>query len=241
MRYLALACDYDGTLASQGQVSGETLAALERLVASGRKLIMVTGRELEGLFSVFAYCNLFDWIVAENGCVLYRPASRKKKWLADPPSAKLIKALHEKNIPISIGEAIVSTWHPHEKIVLDTIRELGLELQVIFNKGAVMILPTGSNKATGLAATLKRMKLSPRHVIGVGDAENDHAFLNLCQCSVAVANALPTLQEEVDFVTAGENGAGVRALIDEIIATVLAGRNNRCIRRSLMVRTYGGT
>ena len=44
MRYLALACDYDGTLASDGQVSIGTLAALQRLLASGRKLILVSGR-----------------------------------------------------------------------------------------------------------------------------------------------------------------------------------------------------
>jgi hydroxymethylpyrimidine pyrophosphatase-like HAD family hydrolase len=221
MRYLALACDYDGTLASQGHVSKETVAALERLVQSGRKLIMVTGRELADLFSVFTHYHIFDQIVAENGCVLYCPANRKTKWLAEPPPAKLIHALKDKDVPISVGGAMISTSQPHEKTVLDTIRELGLEFQVVFNKGAVMILPSGSNKATGLAAALKRMKLSPRQVVGVGDAENDHAFLKLCQFPVGVANALPALKEEVDFVTAAENGAGVRSLIEEIIATDL--------------------
>lgn len=53
MRYLALACDYDGTLAADGHVQEETVAALERLLASGRKLILVTGRQLEDLLSVF--------------------------------------------------------------------------------------------------------------------------------------------------------------------------------------------
>ena len=48
---------------------------------------------------------------------------------------------------------------------------------MIFNKGAVMILPSGVNKATGLAAALEELGLSPHNVVGVGDAENDHAFL----------------------------------------------------------------
>jgi hydroxymethylpyrimidine pyrophosphatase-like HAD family hydrolase len=133
---------------------------------------------------------------------------------------------------------MISTSQPHEKTVLDTIRDLGLEFQVIFNKGAVMILPSGSNKATGLAAALKRMELSPRHVVGVGDAENDHAFLKLCQFSVAVANALSTLKEEVDFVTAEENGAGVRSLIEEIIATDLPGTGGGFVSGDLGGRTY---
>jgi hypothetical protein len=47
MRYLALACDYDGTLASEGRVAPETVGALERLRASGRRLLLVTGREAE--------------------------------------------------------------------------------------------------------------------------------------------------------------------------------------------------
>ena len=51
---------------------------------------------------------------------------------------------------IEVGDVIVATWEPHETTVLQTIHDLGLELQIIFNKGAVMILPTGVNKATGL-------------------------------------------------------------------------------------------
>ncbi|HEU4640198.1 MAG TPA: HAD-IIB family hydrolase, partial [Candidatus Binatia bacterium] len=148
MRYLALACDYDGTLASDGQVSSRTLAALQQFLASGRKLILVTGRELEDLFSVFPHYTIFERVVAENGVLLYNPATGEKKPLASPPPAKFVARLRERGVPISVGDVIVSTHHPHETLVLDTIRDLGLELQLIFNKGAVMILPSGTSKAT---------------------------------------------------------------------------------------------
>ncbi|MEA2641569.1 MAG: hypothetical protein QOF51_2963 [Chloroflexota bacterium] len=46
VRYLVLACDYDGTLATSGRVDEASIDALERLLASGRRLILVTGREL---------------------------------------------------------------------------------------------------------------------------------------------------------------------------------------------------
>ena len=59
MRYLALACDYDGTLARDGRVDRPTLAALERVRASGRKLLLVTGRELDDLAATFEYLELF--------------------------------------------------------------------------------------------------------------------------------------------------------------------------------------
>jgi hydroxymethylpyrimidine pyrophosphatase-like HAD family hydrolase len=49
MHYLALATDYDGTIADDGVVDKPTLTALERLGGSARRLILVTGRELTDL------------------------------------------------------------------------------------------------------------------------------------------------------------------------------------------------
>jgi HAD superfamily hydrolase (TIGR01484 family) len=218
MRYLALACDYDGTLAKDGRVSEETLAALERLLTSCRKLILVTGRELEDLFSVFVHAHLFTWIVAENGALLYQPSTGKEKVLGDRPPEQFVRILRDRGVrPLSAGRVIVATCRPHETVVLAAIAELGLELQIIFNKGSVMVLPSGINKGTGLAAALRELGLSPHNVVGIGDAENDHAFLNLCGCAVAVANALPALKERADLVTRGDHGAGVVELIDEFI------------------------
>ena len=111
----------------------------------------------------------------------------------------------------------MATREPHETTVVEVIKELGLELQVIFNKGAVMVLPSGINKATGLAAALQSFDIPPENVIGVGDAENDHAFLELCGLSVAVANALPALKERAALVTQHSAGAGVTELIDSAL------------------------
>jgi hypothetical protein len=108
-------------------------------------------------------------------------------------------------------------------VVLQGICELGLELQIIFNKGAVMVLPANINKASGLRAALNRMGLSPYNVAGIGDAENDHAFLRLCGCSVAVQNALDTIKTGADFVTRGPRGAGVSELCEMLCETDLSG------------------
>jgi hydroxymethylpyrimidine pyrophosphatase-like HAD family hydrolase/energy-coupling factor transporter ATP-binding protein EcfA2 len=218
MRYVALACDYDGTLASDGRVAEPTLEALRRLRASGRKLVLVTGRELEELISVFPALDLFEWVVAENGALLYQPSTRTEKSLGDPPPAEFLRELKTRGVPISVGRVIVATWEPHETTVLAVIRDLGLERQVIFNKGAVMVLPSGVNKATGLQAALEELGLTPHNVVGIGDAENDHAFLRLCECSVAVANALPLVKQGADMVTIGDHGAGVVELVDVLVA-----------------------
>lgn len=236
MRYLVLCCDYDGTLAHDGRLEEPTIAALERLTASGRRLVLVTGRQLEDLESVCPRLDLFDYVVAENGALLYRPATREEKLLAAGPPPAFAAALGARGVaPLAAGRAIVSTREPHHSAVLETIRELGLELQVIFNKGAVMVLPTGVNKATGLAAALREMGLSRHNAVGIGDAENDHAMLRLCECAVAVADAAPMLQEQADFVTGGAHGAGVVELIAEILADDLAAREAQLARHHVLI------
>jgi HAD superfamily hydrolase (TIGR01484 family) len=218
MHYLILATDYDGTLAKDGKVSEGTLDALKRLQKSGRKLILVTGRQLEDILLVFPEVNLFDCVVAENGAVIYFPATREELLLGNLPPEKFVQTLRSRNItPLSVGKVIVATWEPNEAEVLNTIRELGLDLQVIFNKGAVMVLPAGVNKASGLSAALDKMGLSVRNTVAVGDAENDLSFLKLCELSVAVANALPSVKNEVDWVTEEVRGDGVIELIEKLL------------------------
>ena len=122
---------------------------------------------------------------------------------------------------MELGRIIVATHEPQQIQVLELIRELGLELQVIFNKGAVMVLPTGVNKATGLKRALKELDLLPEKVVAVGDAENDHAFFDYCGFSAAVANALPAVREHADMVTAADHGAGVVELMRALLAGTL--------------------
>jgi len=238
MRYLALCTDYDGTLATDGRVLPETVSALERLLASGRRLVLVTGRELDDLQKVCPRLDLFEYVVAENGALLFQPSTGKETPLAEPPPDSFVATLRQRGVgPISVGRVIVATWEPHETTVLETIRDLGLELQVIFNKGAVMILPAGVNKATGLASALEKMELSPHNAVGVGDAENDHALLALCECSAAVANGLPTLKSAADIVTTGDHGAGVVELIEEMLRDDLASREPQLKRHHILLGT----
>ena len=240
MRYQVLATDYDGTLAEDGRVDEGTRQALDRVRRSGRRLVMVTGRELDDLARVCPRLDLFDVVVAENGALVHRPATHETRVLAETPPARFVDALRARGVaPLSTGRVIVATCQPHEETVLEVIRELGLELQVIFNKGAVMVLPSGINKAVGLAAALEDLSLSPHNAVGIGDAENDHAFLTACECSVAVANALPSLKERCDFVTAGDHGCGVQELVTELVDADLAARAPSLTRGDLVVGEDG--
>lgn len=224
MRYVCLACDFDGTLASNGgSVKSELIQALIRLASSGRKLVLSTGRRLEDLFEVFPNMNLFDYVVCENGALLYQPSTKLARILAEPPPRSFIDKLREAGVTqLEIGRVVLGTWHPAEATVLRCIHEMGLDLCIAFNKGAVMILPSGVNKGFGLQAALREMNLSPHNVVSIGDAENDHALLSMSECGVAVANALPLLKEYADLVMAKDHGDGVMELIDRILKDDLA-------------------
>ena len=218
MRYHILAADYDGTIALHGKVTEETVEALKRLKASERKLILVTGRELDELKEIFPQYTLFDLIVAENGALIYDPSTMKEYLLGEKPPESFIEELKKENIsPLSVGRVIVATWEPHQATVLEAIKHAGIEHQVIFNKGAVMVLPPGINKASGLQTALQQMKFSFHNLVAVGDAENDNAMLQIAECSVAVANALQAVKEQASFVTKGDHGAGVSELIDYLL------------------------
>lgn len=217
MLYQALATDYDGTIATEGQVAQTTVAALKLWQQTGRKLILVTGRQLNNLYSVFPQAQLFDCIIAENGALLSFPTKGETTLLGSPPPASLIEALQERQVPFSIGQGIVSTQIPHDKTVAEVLEKLGLKWQISYNKGAVMLLPEGVDKDTGLTTALKRMNLSSEQVVGVGDAENDLPLLRLCGLSVSVANALPFLKSHSDWVMTKNSGEGVIELINQLL------------------------
>ena len=223
MHYLALATDYDGTIADDGVVDQPTLAALQRLRGGARRLILVTGRELSDLQRVMPRLDLFDLVVAENGALLYDPANQEVRALGAAPPPAFVERLRELGVaPLWLGQVIVATWETNGGKVLGAMQDLGLNLQITFNKGAVMVLPAGITKASGLRGALARLGVSPLNCIGVGDAENDLAFLDVCGLPVAVANALPSVKERAAFVTAGARGAGVAELIERLLATDLA-------------------
>src|SRR5947209_5877577 len=130
MNSRALATDYDGTIAWHGAVEPSTIRALEKWKESGRKLLLVTGREIPDLCKVFSEARIFDLIVAENGALIYRPGTKETRILAPAPSHEFVEELRQAGVhPLSVGHVIVATQENYYGVVLEIIGDRGLDLQ----------------------------------------------------------------------------------------------------------------
>ena len=220
MRYHALACDYDGTLASGGRVARETASALRRLRASGRRLVMVTGRQIGDLLAVCPEVGLFDRVVAENGAVVYAPASGRWRALAEAPPPAFITALRRRGVePLALGQVVVATERPHDVVAAAGHPRPGPRL-------ADHLQPRGGDDPARRASTRppasrRRWKswASRRTTWSrSATARTTTACSRAVECGVAVANAVPELKAHADLVTSAESGAGVVELIERLIA-----------------------
>ena len=224
--FRAVACDFDGTLAD-GQVAPATLAALTEARARGIRVILVTGRIMSELRAVFPEVDEYmDAVVAENGALLVTHVG--VRLLAAPVGSAVSAALTARGVAHRSGQVLVAGAAADEPAVLEVIRALGLDCQLVRNRGELMILPSGVTKGTGLVDALRDLGLSPHNAIGVGDAENDHSLLDACEVGVAVANAVDALRARADMTLALPHGEGVT---DLLLGPLLAGRAHLYPRR----------
>ena len=205
----ALACDYDGTLASQDRIGPEALAALTRARAGGLRLVLVTGRTFFELTRVCDRLDLFDAVVAENGAVLYFPPSGVLRDQAPAPSPRLLAELDRRGIAYRLGRVIVDTARADEPRVREALEAAAVDLELVYNRAALMLLPPGVSKGTGLRQVLRDLGLSFHDVLGFGDAENDLPFFEACGLTACPENGVPALRERADWVVAGEDGAAI--------------------------------
>jgi hydroxymethylpyrimidine pyrophosphatase-like HAD family hydrolase len=223
VRFRVLACDFDGTIATEGVVAPATLTALERVRRSGRRLLLVTGRTRPQLEMVFARWDVFDRLVLENGAVLVDPSAGTERLLCAPVSSRLEPELRRRGVePLAVGRAIYAASVCHLEVIREAVRDLGLPLDIVVNRGGVVILPEGVSKFSGATAALFDIGETAAACVAVGDAENDVPLLALAGCGVAVADALDEVKAVADLVTLRPSGEGVADLADGLVADDLA-------------------
>ena len=210
--FQVVAIDFDGTLTSRGDVSAKTLDVIDQVRRNGQMTILVTGRIAEELKAEFPQiADHFDALVLENGAVAVIDGITQA--LSAPVDAALDDALAQRGVPNRRGQVLVAVDGEHAATVLEVIRELGLDCQIVRNRAALMVLPAGVTKGTGLASVLTGLNLSPHNAVAVGDAENDLSLFGVAEIGAAVADAVPSVREHADLVLEAPDGAGVAGLL----------------------------
>ena len=230
MRFTALACDYDGTLASHGRIAAPTIAALERARSAGLRLLLVTGRAFFELIRVCDRLDLFDAVVAENGGVLYFPADGRISDMAVEPPPRLLAELDRRGVAYQAGRVVIGTTRDYEREVRAALAATGVTLALVANRESLMLLPHGVDKGTGVRHVIRMLGLSARDVLALGDAENDVALFEACGFSGCPGDAMEELKARADWVFPGENGAAIAAALGRIAGgrlTLPAGPRHR--------------
>jgi hydroxymethylpyrimidine pyrophosphatase-like HAD family hydrolase len=209
MRFLAMALDYDGTIAQNDMLDDRVRESIARLRAQNIIVLIVTGRILSDLERVAGDLHFVDAVVAENGAVMAFPDSGYSKILGDPPPVSLLEALRIERIAFKAGQSILEADANDASRLLAILQRLELPLALLFNRGRVMAQPQAISKATGLREAFKILRLSPHNAVAIGDAENDHELLRSCELGVAVSWGRQSLKATADYILTGEGSSSI--------------------------------
>jgi len=234
LKFLALALDYDGTIAASDILNQDVRAAIAEIRALGILVLIVTGRILEDLRRVAGDLHFVDAVVAENGAALEFPDSGYSTLLGAPPPSVVLEELRREGILFVSGRSIVEADSKDAPRILAIIQRLELPLVLVFNRGRVMVLPQAISKATGLRQALAILRLSPHNTVAIGDAENDHELLQSCELGAAVEWGSEALKASADFVLQGKGPEAVAGYIRELAKKIRIPASSK-VRRSLLI------
>jgi len=238
--FKALACDYDGTLATADRIAPVAVQALQCAREAGLRLILVTGRTFFELLRVCERLDLFDAVVAENGGVLYSPATGTIRDQGPPPAPRLLAELDRRGIAFQAGRVVIATMRSQEAEVRRAMTAAGIGLDLIYNRAALMLLPRGVSKGTGVRQVIREFGFSFHDVMALGDAENDLDLFDACGWTACPMNAVPALMERADWLFPGADGEGVaRAIVERIVSGTLPAASSP--RHQLTIGWAAGT
>jgi len=202
-------------------------------------VVIATGRILSALREVCGNLDFVDGVVAENGAVVSLP-NGYTTMLAEAPPVSLLAKLNERDIEFKVGRCVVEMDAGLAETAMSLIRELELPLAITFNRGRMMLLPASISKSCGLQELLDILGQSVHNTVGIGDAENDHELLNVCEYGVAVEWGSQFLKEHADHVIPGQGPEAVGDYIKQISSQVRLPLGNRRGRRRIILEATEG-
>ena len=181
-------------------------------------IVLVTGRILNDLDALFRDPPPFDAIVAENGAVLRLPDVPSPITLSQRPDRRVLAELSRRGIQHQSGQCVVEADADTASHIVEIIRLLGRPRAITFNIGWLMVLPHGVSKASGLQEALWRPRASVHNTMAIGNGENDHQLLEVCEIGAAVGWGNDALKRSADEVVPGDGPKAVAPYIRDILS-----------------------
>ena len=236
----ALLFDIDETLTTEGKLTAQAYAALEKLHASGRRAVAVTGRPA-GWCDHIARMWPVDAVVGENGAFYFYFAEGKlHKRFADDSQTRAAKRQRLESIARAIlsavpGSALASDQPYRETdLAIDYCEDVpplpleGAERIAALMREAGLTARVSSIHVNGwfgdydkLAMTRRlfeeRFPMDNREIVYVGDSPNDAPMFEFFANSVGVANVRRFSVCKPKFVTQAGAGAGFAELVAHLL------------------------
>ncbi len=245
-RVEALFSDVDGTLTTHGQVESRTWAAIEQLVESGVKVVLVTGRPAGWAQALLSLSPALA-AVAENGGVTFVrrdnklekhygvPAATLPEWrrrmraaavdvMTAIPGAQLSSDSKYREVDLAIDWNEEASLAPEDaEQVVQLLRQEGF--RAVRSSVHVNFGPPEFDKLSACHHVIKNvLGGDPSHLepyVFVGDALNDAPMFGGFPRSVGVANVRAwwdELAHKPGYLTASPEGPGFREVAARILA-----------------------
>lgn len=244
----ALFSDLDGTMTTDGKVEPSTYEALERLGDAGIPVILVSGRPAGWGQAIASICPVLAAVTENGGVTFIRegrrlvkhygvPAASLPEWrrrmraaavdaMDQVPGARLSGDSKYREVDLAID------WNEEVELSRaeadDVVRVLRAEgFSATRSSVHVNFGPASFDKLSACRKVVSKvLGADPNDLssyVFVGDALNDAPMFAGFEKSVGVANVRrwwDELDDKPKFITEAEEGAGLRELIEHLLALV---------------------
>lgn len=125
-------------------------------------------------------------------------------------SEKLHKAVYcDYSSPLDVQANKIVAELPDESVAREIAARTNSKLQCYRGEKWYAFMPAASGKTAAIRALAEISGISPEDTVAFGDDLNDIEMLRFCGTGIAVANAIPELQEEADEITLSNDEDGV--------------------------------
>lgn len=218
-------CDIDGTLTGpRGRGHSEKLLpAMQRLIALGLQIGLVTGRESLTAKAVHRIFDLNGPIVAENGAELIpRPHEDERAILVvggltksqrDAIENRLAEHGLFERVFVDNDKKYLLTLYPKEfphhnpedlpllsQQVIAALQPMAAEIEISYSSAAIDISARGINKGRGIRELCRALHIELSSVAFVGDSPNDRSAFEVVGRGggwLAMAGDDPAIREEL--------------------------------------------